>query len=380
MSEKKNILLTGGAGFIGSNLCQALSEQGHNITILDNLEPQVHGKKSKDSPTYKAIKNKSTFIKGDVRNNKSWRKALDNQEVVVHLAAETGTGQSMHEVEKYVDVNIKGTAQLLDILANTKHSIKKVILASSRAIYGEGKHQCRKCGIVYPNLRKVEDMEKGDYNVKCPQCNANTVALATDESSDKLPVSIYGITKKTQEEMVLLSCRSSGIPTIALRFQNVYGPGQSLSNPYTGIISIFSNRILNGNPINIFEDGVESRDFIYINDAVKALQLAIQDDTISWDSFNVGTGVATNVLDIARILVTKLNSNTEISISGNFRIGDIRHNFSEPTYIKNRLSFTPEYSFERGIEEYIQWLVKQNKDEDLYKTSIQELRDRGLYK
>ena len=294
--QYKNILITGGAGFIGSNLALKLIEKGYKVTVLDNLSPQIH---TSNSPLYNSIKDKVRFIKGTVLSYDDWKNALEEIDVVVHLAAETGTGQSMYEIEKYTDVNIKGTSIFLDILANEKHSVKKMIVASSRAIYGEGKYECSSCGIVYPNERKDEDMSKGDFTVKCPICNANAKLLATDENSKIHPSSIYGITKQVQEQMFMVMGKTLNIPALAFRYQNVYGAGQSLSNPYTGILSIFSTRIKNGNDINIFEDGKESRDFVYIDDVVDATILGIEKDEANYEVFNVGLGLAIDVNKVA---------------------------------------------------------------------------------
>ena len=258
------VLISGGAGFIGSNLALALVKKGYQVRVLDNLSPQVHGNNAREtSPLYQSIFDKVDFIKGTVTSRKDWREALEGQDAVIHLAAETGTGQSMYEIKKYCDVNIFGTSQLVDILTNKKHSIQKIIVASSRAIYGEGKYKCQNHGIVYPEARTDEAMQKGDFNCKCPICNSDVDLMATSEDSKIHPTSIYGITKQCQEQLVLTVGRAIGIPAMALRYQNVYGPGLSLKNPYTGILSIFSTQIKNNNNINIFEDGKESRDFVY---------------------------------------------------------------------------------------------------------------------
>ena len=264
----KNILITGGAGFIGSNLTRKLVEKGFQVTVLDNLSKQIHGE-NQNSTLYLSIKDIATFIKGDVCNKSDWQKALRNQDAVIHLAAETGTGQSMYEISRYNEVNILGTTHLLDILANENHSIKKMIIASSRSIYGEGKYLCKNDGVLYPNQRKDIDMSKGKFNLVCNKCNEPLQLLATDEDSKVHPSSIYGITKQQQEQMILLMGKTLNIPAVALRYQNVYGPGQSLSNPYTGILSIFSTRLLNGNDIDLYEDGQESRDFVFIDDVVR---------------------------------------------------------------------------------------------------------------
>ncbi len=376
----KNVLITGGAGFIGSSLALKLIAQGYSVTILDNLSPQIHGNDGNKSELFIKIKDKVNFIKGDVSDKEDWRKAIKGQQIVVHLAAETGTGQSMYEIEKYVDVNIKGTAIMLDILTNEEHDVKKIVVASSRAIYGEGKYRCDEHGFVYPDCRKTEDMSKGDFNVKCPVCNSNVELCATSEDSIINPTSIYGITKQVQEEMCMVAGKSIGIPVVAYRYQNVYGPGQSLKNPYTGILSIFSTIIKNNNSINIFEDGKESRDFVYIDDVVDATILGIEKSEADFCSFNVGTGIATDVLTVAKTLCGQYGNKVDINVSGNFRLGDIRDNYADLTNIRTKLGFVPKYSFEQGIAEFVKWVNKQEVSEDLYEKSIKELKDKGLYK
>ncbi len=375
--QYKNILITGGAGFIGSNLALKLIEKGYKVTVLDNLSPQIH---TSNSPLYNSIKDKVRFIKGTVLSYDDWKNALEEIDVVVHLAAETGTGQSMYEIEKYTDVNIKGTSIFLDILANEKHSVKKMIVASSRAIYGEGKYECSSCGIVYPNERKDEDMSKGDFTVKCPICNANAKLLATDENSKIHPSSIYGITKQVQEQMFMVMGKTLNIPALAFRYQNVYGAGQSLSNPYTGILSIFSTRIKNGNDINIFEDGKESRDFVYIDDVVDATILGIEKDEANYEVFNVGLGLAIDVNKVASTLVKEYKSNSKISISGNYRLGDIKDNYADLTKIQTKLGFKPKVDFEEGIKRFTKWVNAQEVVEDQYEKSINEMKEKGLYK
>lgn len=376
----KNILITGGAGFIGSNLTKRLINKGYSVTILDNLSEQIHGKSPLNLDFYKDLQKKSNFIVGDVSKRADWLKALENQDAIIHLAAETGTGQSMYEIEKYNNNNIQATAILWDILANQKHSVKKVVVASSRAIYGEGKYFCKTHQIVYPLARKDEDMSKGDFSVKCPICNENVELIATTEDSKIHPTSIYGFTKQAQEEMSMIAGKSLNIPVAALRYQNVYGPGQSLSNPYTGILSIFSTRIKNGNNINIFEDGLESRDFVYIDDVVSATILALEKQEANFESFNVGTGIRTDVITIANTLQELYNSNVEIKISGNYRLGDIRDNFADISKSKSLLGFNPDWNFKQGITKFVEWVNTQEVKEDKYETSIKEMKDKGLYK
>lgn len=372
-----NILVTGGAGFIGSNLSLKLIEKGHAVTVLDSLSEQIHGK---DSPLYNSIKDKVKFIKGSVVNYDDWKKALVDIDIVVHFAAETGTGQSMYEIEKYTDVNIKGTSIFLDILSNEEHTIKKVVVASSRAIYGEGKYHCDEHGVVYPNERQEGDMLAGDFNVKCPICSKNVTLLATDEESKKHPTSIYGITKQVQEDMVMVMGKSLKIPVVAFRYQNVYGAGQSLSNPYTGILSIFSTRIKNNNNINIFEDGLESRDFVYVDDVVDATILGIEKDEANYEVFNVGLGDAVDVNTVANTLIEAFNSSSKTEVSGNFRLGDIRHNYADIEKIKEKLGFEPKVDFKTGIKMFTNWVNQQSISEDNYEKSIEEIKRKGLMK
>lgn len=373
----KNVLITGGAGFIGSNLALKLVEKGYKVTVLDNLSEQIHGT---NSDLLQSIEGKVTFIKGDVRNRADWERALENQQIVVHLAAETGTGQSMYEVQKYVDVNINGTAIFLDYLVNEKHSVEKVIVASSRAIYGEGKYKCEEHGLIYPGERLEKDLVIGDFEPKCPVCHKDLKLHATDEKSKIHPSSVYGITKQNQEQMVLNVCQSIGIPAVAYRYQNVFGPGQSLKNPYTGIISIFSTQIKNGNNINIFEDGLESRDFVYIDDVVKATILGIEKDEANFEVFNVGSGEQTTVLQVAETLREYYNANVDIKVTGNFRLGDIRHNYADLTKIKNKLGFSPDYNFQKGVKIFVDWVNAQEVQEDNYSKSIEEMKAKGLFK
>ena len=376
----ENILISGGAGFIGSNLALKLVKLGYKVTILDNLSSQIHGDEKENSHLFRSVKDKVNFIHGDVRNRDDWQKAIADSSLIVHLAAETGTGQSMYQIEKYVQVNCVGTALMLDILTNDSHNIKKVIVASSRAIYGEGKYLSETMGEVYPNERSEDQMSNGVFDLICTNNKKILKHLATDEKSKIHPTSIYGISKSNQEQMVLVACKSLGISAIALRYQNVYGPGQSLRNPYTGIISIFSTRILNNNHINIFEDGKESRDFIFIDDVVDATVLAIEDTKLQSCSLNVGSGVSTTVQEVAESLKTLFNSKVDIKITGNFRLGDIRHNRADISKIKKILGFSPKVSFESGLKQYVDWVKKQKINADYYDHSIKEMKDKGLIK
>lgn len=377
----KKVLITGGAGFIGSNLALKLIKNGYEVVVLDNLSEQIHGKNPNKSYTYIQIKDKVKFIKGNVKDRIAWDEALtDDIDLVIHLAAETGTGQSMYEVEKYVNTNIGGTAILLDKIINEKLKVKKIIVASSRAIYGEGKFICNDHGIVYPESRKDEDMKNGDFNVKCPICGKNVKMELTDEDSKSHPTSVYGYTKKAQEELSILIGKSINLPVVAFRFQNVYGPGQSLKNPYTGILSIFSTQIKNDNNINIFEDGKETRDFVYIDDITDAIILSIDNEKANYQVFNVGSGEKLDVLTIANVLKEKYNSNVDIKVSGNYRLGDIKDNQADLTKIKQILGYEPKVNFKEGISNFVDWVEQQEIEEDNYEKSIEEMKKKGLYK
>lgn len=378
----KNILITGGAGFIGSNLALVLIDKGYNVTVLDNLSKQIHGENpEEESFLFSRIKNRVNFIKGCVTSTEDWQKAIFNQDVIVHLAAETGTGQSMYQIEQYTKVNIGGTAIMLDLLANKSHSVKKVVVASSRSIYGEGKYWSEEISReVYPKHRIDNFMIKGDFEVKYDGISQPLQLLPTDENSKIHPSSVYGITKQNQEQMIMTVCPTISIAAVAFRYQNVYGPGQSLLNPYTGILSIFSTLIRNGKSINIFEDGKESRDFVFIDDVVNATILGIEKEEANNQIFNVGTGSATNVITVADELIKNYNIQVEVNISGNYRLGDIRHNYADLTKINKVLGFVPKYNFVEGIKKFTDWVVTQEVKESKYEESITEMKEKGLFK
>ena len=378
----KNILITGGAGFIGSNLALRLIAKGYNVTVLDKLSAQIHGENAEqNSFLFLKIKDKVKFIKGTVTSKQDWREAIKGQDAIIHFAAETGTGQSMYEIQKYTDVNIGGTAIMLDLLANEEHTVKKVIIASSRSIYGEGRYWSEELNTyVYPKHRTDEYMSTGDFEVKYKGTVKPLRLVPTDEESKIHPSSVYGITKQNQEQMIMTVCPTIGIAPVAFRYQNVYGPGQSLSNPYTGILSIFSTLIKNGKDINIFEDGKETRDFIYIDDVVAATILGLEKEEANGEVFNVGTGVATDVITVANKLIENYNSTTNVVISGNSRLGDIRHNYADLTKINALLGFVPQYNFEEGIKKFTQWVTTQEINESKYEESIAEMKEKGLFK
>jgi dTDP-L-rhamnose 4-epimerase len=376
----KRILITGGAGFIGSNLVQSLHRQGYFITVLDNLSEQVHSADPDISVLYQSIKDKVEFIRGSVCVKDDLLKAIQCQDVIVHFAAETGTGQSMYEVDRYVSSNIGATGLLLDLLGNTKHEVKRMVIASSRSIYGEGKYLRADGSPVFPKHRNEADLKSGQFEVQDPEGGGALKVVATDEDSKIHPSSVYGITKQVQEQLVMTVCPLLGIEPVALRYQNVYGPGQSLVNPYTGILSIFSNLIMSGKPINIFEDGRESRDFVFIDDVVQATVLAIAHPDAGHGIFNVGSGVPTDVKTVAGKLMECFEREVPVTVSGNFRLGDIRHNFAAMDRIKQRLGYEPKVSFAEGIAQFVAWAKSLGPKESRYEQSLQEMKERGLMK
>lgn len=375
------VLITGGAGFIGSHIALKLIEKGYDVTVLDNLLEQIHGADpDKTSPLYCSIKGKVRFIRADVCDKPALEFGLKDADYVIHLAAETGTGQSMYEIKRYIDVNIGGTALLLDLLTNLPHQVKRMVVAESRAIYGEGKYRCEICGDVYPTERKDEDMAKGDFECHCPKCGGKLHLVATTEDSAIHPSSVYGIGKQVQGQLVHLICKNIGVEAVSFRYQNVYGPGQSLSNPYTGILSIFSTRIKNHREINIFEDGKETRDFVYIDDVVDATIAGLEVPEAKGHVFNVGTGIATDVLTVAKTLCKHYGIKVPLNVSGNYRLGDIRHNFADISLAKEILKFRPRYSFNDGIKQFAAWVNLQELQKDEYEASLDEMKRKGLFK
>jgi len=381
MRMSKKILITGGAGFIGSALSIELLKRGHEVRVLDCLSKQVHGANPRASELFKKIENRVDFLHGDVTNKEDLIKALFGVDTVVHLAAETGTGQSMYQVQKYVDVNIGGTALLLDLIINNSLPVTKIVVASSRAVCGEGKYKCATHGIQYPKARLDQNLAKGRFEHYCPICLDELKLSATDEDSWLEPASIYGITKLSQEQLVLTAAKAARISAIAYRYQNVYGPGQSLTNPYTGILSIFSTQFRQNKPVNIFEDGQESRDFIYIDDVVQATVLGIEYPHLISEVLNVGSGVPTTVLELASSLKKSFDSSSQINISGQYRVGDIRHNIADLEKIDSFLGFKPTTLIEEGLEKFCQWVrTCPVNEQSQYEKSLDELRSKGLFK
>ena len=372
----KKVLVTGGAGFIGSHLVDKLIELGHEVVVLDSLEPQVHGDGQR-IPEY--LNKECEFTKGDIRNRDELKKALKGKEIIFHQAAVVGVGQSMYEINKYTEVNILGTANLLDILANENHQVEKLIVASSMSVYGEGKYSCAGCGVVYPKLRSLSQLKREEWEMRCPLCKQEVESLPTDEDKPLYPTSVYAISKRDQEEMCLTIGRAYNISTIVLRYFNVYGPRQALSNPYTGVAAIFSCRILNNSSPSVFEDGRQSRDFTHVSDIVQANILAMERGEANYEIFNVGTGRPCTILDIANLLVKNLGSSVDIDIVRKYRHGDIRHCYADISKIQKKLGFKPRLKFEEGISELVEW-VKRQKAVDQFEKSLRELKEKKLTK
>jgi dTDP-L-rhamnose 4-epimerase len=365
------ILVTGGAGFIGSHLVDKLVEQRHDVVVIDNLEPQVHlGKK----PDY--LNPKAEYVFKDVRDGKTLVSVLKDAEVIFHEAAAVGVGQSMYEIEKYVDTNVMGTARLLDMMVNKENSVKKLIVASSMSIYGEGAYECGKCGLVYPELRSETQMKRREWEMKCPVCGVVAKPIPTNEDKPLKPTSVYAVSKRDQEELCLSVGRAYGIPTVALRYFNVYGPRQSLSNPYTGVAAIFSSRIKNNNSPVVFEDGIQSRDFVYVDDVARANIFVMEESKANYKALNVGTGKPVRILDIAGMLAKLYGRRITPKVVNKFRSGDIRHCFADVAQIK-KLGFEPRTSFEEGMRKLVEW-GKQADAVDKVDEATKELVKRGL--
>lgn len=371
-----NVLVTGGAGFIGLHLVRRLLKEGCTVAVLDNFSPQIHGA-NRDLPS--DISKHVELYRADIRDGDAISKALMNREVVVHLAAETGTGQSMYEISRYQDVNLGGTAALLNAIVNRPRlGLKKIVLASSRAIYGEGKYRCHQHGTMYPKGRTAEQLTAKLFEPLCSICDEPCVPEATTEDSPAQPLSFYGLTKHVQEQMVCMFAKTCGFSACALRFQNVFGPGQSLSNPYTGILAIFFNLARSRSPIKVFEDGRESRDFVFIDDVVEATWRCIQSNSSHVECFNVGTGIPTTVLEAAKAIAEFCDSPARILITGNSRVGDVRHNFADLTKIRTAFAFTPHVCFRQGLPRFLDWAAGQSAVLSGYESSLQEMSDRGL--
>ncbi|MCL7451851.1 MAG: GDP-mannose 4,6-dehydratase [Anaerolineae bacterium] len=373
MGEK--ILVTGGAGFIGSFLVDALVEGGNEVRVYDALVPQVHGP-DQAAPAY--LNPATELIKGDIRDREALAQALAGIDVVFHLAAAVGVGQSMYQIQYYTDVNSLGGAVLLDLLANVKHNVRKIVVASSMSIYGEGKYHCDEHGTVYPRLRTEDQLKARQWEMRCPHCRREVRPLPTDEDKPLYPTSIYAITKRDHEEMFLSTGFAYGIPAVALRFFNTYGPRQALSNPYTGVMAIFSGRLLNEQPPVIYEDGKQSRDFVHVRDIVRGLLLAMERPEADYQVCNLGTGASTSVLEIAEMLSQQLTGGEiKPEIRNQFRAGDIRHCYADLTAARRLLGFEPRISLAEGLDDLLAW-VREQSAEDRFDQVEKELANKSL--
>jgi len=373
-----HILVTGGCGFIGSRLVSRLLGLGHSVVVLDNLSPQIHGALPNLSLSW-ATAATVRIVRGDIATGEGLDAALDGVEAIAHLAAETGTGQSMYQIARYNAVNTQGTALLLERMIALKSPVKRFVLSSSRSIYGEGSYICTRCSAPQTPMTRVRaHMEGGQWEPLCGRCQGTLEPVATREDAPIRPASIYAATKAAQEDLVRIACDAAGVPAVALRFQNVYGEGQSLKNPYTGIISIFSTRIRRSLSLPIYEDGLESRDFIHVDDVVGALAQSLLQPLSGYGVFNIGAGEPTSVITLARVLAKVMGSSIEPVVTGEFRMGDIRHCYADITAARDMIGFTPTIGLEEGLRRFAAWALAEPLEEDRLDRAVTELKARGL--
>src|SRR5687767_5012708 len=375
MAAIKSVLVTGGAGYIGSHLVDRLVSDGYAVTVLDSLEPQVH--RSGTWPSYANAR--ARYVRGDVRDRAVFEPLVVAADAVVHFGAAVSVGQSMYQADRYVDVNTRGTALLLDILVNTKHDVEKVLVASSIGVYGEGAYRCDACGPVAPEIRSAEQLAELDWEQHCPRCGRHVTSMPTPEDKALYRDNIYSMTKYHQEEMVLLIGKTYGIPAVAPRFFNVYGPRQSLSNPYAGVAAIWLSRLLNGKRPVVFEDGGQLRDFVSVHDVVACLILMLEKSGADYLPVNVGSGETVTILDIARTLNRILGTSIEPDVTQAGRKFDIRHNTADVTRAKTLLGFEPKVPLEEGFRELVEW-AKATPDvaADFFDKALDELKQKGL--
>ncbi|HET9742365.1 MAG TPA: NAD-dependent epimerase/dehydratase family protein [Terriglobales bacterium] len=372
MSTKKKILITGGAGFVGSHLADALLEAGHEVLILDSLSPQVH---TNGAPEYLALE--AELIQGDMRDASAVRRAIDNVEVIFHLAAAVGVGQSMYQIADYMGSNTQGTAVLLQALLDRKSRVEKLVVASSMSIYGEGQYLCGNCGDVTPGPRDNAQLLKKRWEVLCPKCGTELTPVPTTEIKPLQCTSVYALSKKDQEEICLLYGRTYGLPVVALRYFNIYGTRQALSNPYTGVAAIFASRLLNGRAPMVFEDGQQMRDFVSVRDVVVANLLAMSSDRADGKALNIGSGMPISIQEVSAALSRALSTTIPCEITGKYRAGDIRHCFGDISQARELLGYEPRVSFDEGMAELADWLREQSAD-DRSSDMVAELQTFGL--
>jgi dTDP-L-rhamnose 4-epimerase len=373
--EIKRVLITGGAGFIGSHTADALVRKGYTVRILDLLDSQIHGELA-SFPAY--LDTNIECIRGDIRNPQDVAAALEDIDAIYHFASLTGVGQSMYDIRSYVDTNCTGTATLLEGIIRHAKDLKKVVLASSRAVYGEGTYNCPQCGPVYPPPRTKSDLGRGEFGVHCPVCTRVVHAVATHEDRPLQPISIYGWTKKQQEEQLAYLAHTFRIPVVILRYQNVYGSRQSLKNPYTGIVSIFYSRLRSGESISLYERGKPIRDFIHVSDVVTANLLALERNLPIDAVINIGTGKTVSVVEVATTLAEIGKIRPRFEDHGEFRVGDIYSCYAATTRANSLLGFMPQVELQSGLQEFVTW-AKDQPAVDLYEKTVDELQARGLY-
>ena len=365
-------LITGGVGFIGGKLARRLLASGHQVSIIDNLSEQIHGPDATPD-----VPPGAEFHLVDVRDLANRPELLDGCDAIFHLAAETGTAQSMYEVRHYVDVNEGGTAALLEAIAKCSVRPRRIVLSSSRSVYGEGAYRDRAGALVQPAPRTREAMDAGIWEPR-DEAGHDLEAIATPEALPFAPGSIYAATKASQELLLRAASQALGIEAVILRFQNVYGEGQSLQNPYTGIISIFFNRARQGKGLPIYEDGKETRDFVHVDDVVDALVAALDPAVPAGTVCNVGAGVATPIMELAHELSRAAGLSPEITVTGQFRVGDIRHNFADISAARERLGYAPKVDLATGLARFCAWAASQPEYEDRLDAATEELRRKGL--
>jgi dTDP-L-rhamnose 4-epimerase len=368
----KRILITGGAGFVGSHLADALLHAGHEVRIFDNLDPQVH---PHGTPAH--LSPKTEIISGDMRDLEAIKNAIRDIDVVFHFAAAVGVGQSMYQISHYMGANTQGTANLLQAVLDNKLRLEKMIVASSMSIYGEGEYRCDEHGDVAPPPRSLQQLNAKQWEMLCPVCRRELVPVPTDETKPLQCTSIYALSKKDQEEMTLLFGRTYGLPVVALRFFNIYGTRQALSNPYTGVAAIFASRLLNRRSPMVFEDGLQLRDFVSVHDVVQANLLAMERSEGDGMALNVGSGTPIAISDVARELTHSLGETTPTEITGKYRAGDIRHCYADITTTKRVLGYQPRYQFANGVVELVDWLRSQTAV-DKASDMVRELTAYGL--
>ncbi|OQA03457.1 MAG: dTDP-L-rhamnose 4-epimerase [Planctomycetes bacterium ADurb.Bin401] len=369
----KKILITGGAGFIGSHLADELLNTGCHVRVLDNLCPQVHGYLDAP-PDY--LSKEVEFIFGDVRSSAIVNYALKNIDVVFHLAASVGVGQSMYEIERYTQQNSLGTACLCQCIIDSHHDLEKLVVASSMSIYGEGQYKNKNNQLVGNTWRTLDDLKKSQWD-PVDEYGSPLEPVATPETKQPNLASIYALTKYDQEKMCIITGNAYNIPTVALRFFNVYGTRQSLSNPYTGVLAIFASRLLNGNPPLIFEDGNQKRDFINVKDITRACRIVLENRNVRDMTFNIGSGNCYTIMQIARLLASVMNKKIDPMITGKYRVGDIRHCFADIRLANSVLGFSPQVKLEDGLSELAQWLEQQISTDEFDKAAHQ-LSERRL--